>query len=458
MTTNTYVALDKVTVVTATPSITFSSIPSTYTDLILVCQVQQVTDGEDLAMQVNGDTGTNYSRTYLCGDGVDAHSGREGSVARIRLDHHATPPISGSFSANVINIHNYSNTSTYKKVIARSNSLSTYAGSAAIVGMWRSTSAISSITLFCTNSSNIKSGSTFELYGILAEGVSPTTKATGGAVYSDSTYYYHVFGASGTFTPTQSITADYLVIAGGGGGGNFRGGGGGAGGLRSSIGTTGGGGTLESSLSLTAQAYTVTVGAGGAGGNPDNGSNGTNSVFSTITSTGGGGGAGQNVNDGVKESGASGGSGGGSYKNTSGSIGSATGGAGTANQGFAGGTAIESAFYAGSGGGGSASAGLNTSAESTGSAGGSGVLISSIWSATGTGVSGYYAGGGGGGSLSVAGAGGSGGGGAGAISGAGTSAIENTGSGGGGGGNSGTPSANNGGKGAAGLVVIRYAK
>ena len=142
------------------------SVSGSYTDLVLVCQIQQVTDGEDVAIQVNSDTGTNYSRTYLCGDGSTAHSGRDTSYASIRIDHHATPPTSSSFSVNIINFENYSNTTTNKTILARSNSLSTYGGSVGVVGLWRSTSAITSITVFCTNSSNMKTGSTFTLYGV----------------------------------------------------------------------------------------------------------------------------------------------------------------------------------------------------------------------------------------------------------------------------------------------------
>jgi hypothetical protein len=145
---------------------TFSSITGNYTDLILVCQIQQVTDGEDVAIQFNGDTSTNYSRTFLCGSGSAVDTGRDTSVARMRLDHHATPPTGTSFSTNIINIQDYSNTTTYKTVLARAGSLSTYAGTAAVVGLWRSTAAINSITIFCTNSSNMKTGSNFKLYGI----------------------------------------------------------------------------------------------------------------------------------------------------------------------------------------------------------------------------------------------------------------------------------------------------
>ena len=47
MANNTYVALDKITTTTSVSSVVFTSIPATYTDLVLICQVQQVTDGED---------------------------------------------------------------------------------------------------------------------------------------------------------------------------------------------------------------------------------------------------------------------------------------------------------------------------------------------------------------------------------------------------------------------------
>lgn len=164
----TYTPIARQTLSTTASSITFSSIPSGYTDLVLVCQIQQVTDGEDVAIQVNSDTGTNYSRTYLCGDGSTAHSGRDSSYASIRIDHHATPPTSSSFSVNIINFENYANTTTYKTILARSNSASTYAGTVGAVGLWRNTNAITSITVFCTTSSNMKTGSTFTLYGIAA--------------------------------------------------------------------------------------------------------------------------------------------------------------------------------------------------------------------------------------------------------------------------------------------------
>ncbi|MBI3384566.1 LamG domain-containing protein, partial [Candidatus Gottesmanbacteria bacterium] len=109
--------------------------------------------------------------------------------------------------------------------------------------------------------------------------------ATGGTITYSGGYTIHTFKSSGTFTPNAVMDVEVLVVGGGGGGGSggsaYFGGGGGAGGYRTGT------------LSVTTQAYTITVGAGGTYTNSTNtvGGNGGNSVFSTITSTGGGGGS-----------------------------------------------------------------------------------------------------------------------------------------------------------------------
>ena len=116
-----------------------------------------------------------------------------------------------------------------------------------------------------------------------------------------------------TFTPTSSFSVEYLVVAGGGGGGSRIGGGGGAGGYRTGT------------KSVSAQAYTIVVGAGGAGGASQSsgvggqGTNGSDSSFDTITSTGGGGGGRYSTS--VANDGSTGGSGGGGGGNASGSAG-----------------------------------------------------------------------------------------------------------------------------------------
>jgi hypothetical protein len=237
---------------------------------------------------------------------------------------------------------------------------------------------------------------------------------------------------------STAYSVDYLVVAGGGGGGS-GGGGGGAGGLVTSSGLSVSPGT----------SYTVTIGAGGpgaTGATTTSGSNGTNSSLSTVTTAIGGGAGGSNS---TGTNGLSGGSGGGGGLTGV----SSAGGSGTAGQGFAGGNGIISQPYPTGGGGGAGAAGGNA-VSSTSGAGGIGV--SSSYSGTAT----FYSGGGGGGAYlqgspaGTAGAAGSGGGGAGSVTGTGTSGTANT--GGGGGGGAYNSSAQVGGSGGSGIVIIRY--
>ena len=267
--------------------------------------------------------------------------------------------------------------------------------------------------------------------------------ATGGSITTDGDYKVHSFTTSGTFNFTVTAGSDpeveYLVIAGGaaGGGRNStgKGGGGGAGGYRTVTG-----------FSVSAQQYTVVVGAGGSGVTSGFGTDGSDSEFSTITSIGGGGGGYYNGFDGRP-----GGSGGGGGDNGTGT--SSVGGAGTAGQGFAGGATTPNGASAGGGGGGASAVGADNPTVGTGGAGGAG-LASDIL-VTGQDV---IRAGGGGGSGSTSGTGGAvggtGGGGRGQTrtdNDAGTGTV-NSGSGGGGTGESSGTS----GAGGSGIVIIRY--
>ncbi len=452
MATNTYVALDKVTVTTATPSITFTGISQAYTDLIVVASS---TNARSLFYRVGNssvDSGSNYSRTQLIGDGSSATSGRASNENKAYM---SLTTGSGTVYQTITQFNNYSNTTTYKTFLTRYNDASVY--TAAIVSLWRSTAAINIITI-TGDGGDIPAGSTFSLYGIAAASVG--AKATGGTIYSDDQYYYHVFGSTGTFTPLQSLSADVLVVAGGGGGGRIVAGGGGAGGL-----------LAFTSQSLTATGYTCTVGAGGAGSTTSGYSAGTvggDSQFGGLTLVKGGG-AGGAINGGGGTGGSGGGAGGSNIAQT--------GGAATSGQGNVGADRSSSSNYEGSGGGGAGGAGTSNTATNAGS-GGVGVSTYSSWlSATGFGenVAGtYYIAGGGGGGWSSAGAtianigaGGYGGGGRGGYSNQSTTVdvapvagTANTGGGGGGAPNDLTGNNTNtyGASGGSGLVIVRYAK
>jgi hypothetical protein len=154
----TYEPIATTTLGSAASSVTFSSIPSTYTDLILVFGGSVSAFG-NLRIQVNSDTGSNYSWTRLLGDGSTASSDRGSAQTFINIAILDTNTIGNS----IVHLQNYSNTTTYKTVLTRGNSTGTYLG--ANVGLWRSTSAINSITVL-TSTGNINSSTVISLYGI----------------------------------------------------------------------------------------------------------------------------------------------------------------------------------------------------------------------------------------------------------------------------------------------------
>jgi hypothetical protein len=162
MPTNTYVALDKVTVGTATSTVTFSSIPSGYTDLVIVFSGNTSAIANSF-MRFNSDTGSNYSMTWMAGTGSTAASGRETSQTRLLIDvyGYANP---SNITNKIINVQNYSNATTFKSVLGRANNSA--AGTDALVGLWRSTSAINAIRLYSSLGYNLNAGSTFTLYGV----------------------------------------------------------------------------------------------------------------------------------------------------------------------------------------------------------------------------------------------------------------------------------------------------
>ena len=160
---STYTPIATTTLGSNAASYTFSSIPSTYTDLIVVCRAGAVSNS-DLTFRVNGDTGSNYSTTNLNGDGSTAGSARTSNVTIGYFTYYGSIETFGN-SVHIAQFMNYSNTTTYKTVLARANNASR--GVDAVVNLWRSTAAINSITLIGQNA-NILSGSTFTLYGIAA--------------------------------------------------------------------------------------------------------------------------------------------------------------------------------------------------------------------------------------------------------------------------------------------------
>jgi hypothetical protein len=145
-------------------TIDFTSIPGTYTDLVIIAR-GRLSVGTDAMLQFNSDTGSNYSSTILYGDGSVAGSYRESSTTRILADYYA-PPNDTNNHIGIYHIMNYANTTTNKTVLCRSSNAAI--GVDTVVGLWRSTAAITSVQVKNTGNRNWNTESTFALYGIKA--------------------------------------------------------------------------------------------------------------------------------------------------------------------------------------------------------------------------------------------------------------------------------------------------
>lgn len=157
---STYTPIATVTASGSTNSITFSSIPSTYTDLVIVKNGGN-TATSNSTMIFNGDASSNYSDTAFYGDGSNGATFRDTNATKIVLDYFST---SGQRSATIINVMNYASTSTYKTgIFRRSDSFNAVL---AMCFLWRSTSAINSITFGVISTGNFDSTTTFTLYGV----------------------------------------------------------------------------------------------------------------------------------------------------------------------------------------------------------------------------------------------------------------------------------------------------
>lgn len=142
--------------------VTFSSIPSTYDDLRLV-----IYDSGDSTytyaalMQFNSDGANNYSETRLYGDASTFYSLRQSSINHIPIQ------TVSQVCTSTVDILSYSNTSNYKTALVQTANDRNGSGETRIeVGLWRSTSAISSIVLTQSGLRGWDAGSVFSLYGI----------------------------------------------------------------------------------------------------------------------------------------------------------------------------------------------------------------------------------------------------------------------------------------------------
>jgi len=155
-------------------TITFSSIPSTYDHLQLrmTAQTNRGTFGSDYHNIIfNSDSGSNYARHTLGGDGDTPLVGASASTTYVSGGACGTTT-GGTFGSSIIDILDYTNANKYKTVRTFSandfnGKISGYGGEVYFFsGLWMSTSAISSITINRNSGSLYSQHSIFSLYGI----------------------------------------------------------------------------------------------------------------------------------------------------------------------------------------------------------------------------------------------------------------------------------------------------
>lgn len=156
---STYEKIATTTLGSSTATVTFSSISGAYTDLVAVCNIVG-TPNTYMLVTLNGDSGSNYSRTVLAGTGSAASSYRSSNTTSIDTGFY----FSNSSSNAIFNFNNYSNATTYKTALVRGNTVNYEVAAAAY--LWRNTNAITTIAF--SGTANYLTGSTFTLYGIKA--------------------------------------------------------------------------------------------------------------------------------------------------------------------------------------------------------------------------------------------------------------------------------------------------
>ena len=160
----TYEPIASHTLTGSTASYTFSAIPGTFTDLIVVCDYS-TTGTNSLYYQFGAtsvDAGSNYSQTNLTGNGSSASSSRRTNNTGLLIAN-ASSRGTGNRNITILQFMSYANTNVYKTVLEASAapSLDVYR----TVGLWRSTAAIDIISIQAT-AAIYTSGSTFSLFGI----------------------------------------------------------------------------------------------------------------------------------------------------------------------------------------------------------------------------------------------------------------------------------------------------
>jgi hypothetical protein len=159
----TYEPIATATLGSAAATITFSSIPATYTDLRIALVGSLSGGGNYGNLRFNSDSGSNYSVTILRGNGSAASSARQSNATEILYQWTATAS-SSDLVFHSVDVFSYAG-STFKTALFSLSQDANGSGSVERnVGLWRNSAAITSVNLISSSTWNI--GTTATLYGI----------------------------------------------------------------------------------------------------------------------------------------------------------------------------------------------------------------------------------------------------------------------------------------------------
>lgn len=166
-----YDSLATVTLSASAASITFAGIPSGYKHLQIrfIARTARASFPDDnMAMQLNGNTGSNYAYHQLSGDGASATAGAVATNTDMRVGRvTGATAASGNFGTGIIDILDYDNTNKFRTI--RTLSGNEFNGSGTITlfsGLYQSAVAVTSIRLFSqTGANDFQTYSSFALYG-----------------------------------------------------------------------------------------------------------------------------------------------------------------------------------------------------------------------------------------------------------------------------------------------------
>ena len=164
----TYTPIQTQTLGSSAGTVSFTSIPQTYTDLVIISQIKNTTAAYLTYLIVNSGNGGLFSGTLLYGNGSSAVSQNYTGDNSYLIDRYPGGTSTTNFAIYETHIMNYSNTTTYKTALSRGN-IPDGSGTAVNAGVFllRNTAAVTTLT-FSVGGGQYATGSTFTLYGISA--------------------------------------------------------------------------------------------------------------------------------------------------------------------------------------------------------------------------------------------------------------------------------------------------